>query len=283
MSDLFHDLVQDTLKFLKDPLLPKETLFATAEELVLFQRKAEKREPPQVGPMFQNMAPLAGISTPGLSRGPSGKDFLERPLAPVFQSKPYAPPPLPVPRTKAPPAPREEVVQVQVEAPPPPKAEAKSDPIKALLQKVAPSMKLVEEVPDDAEAKKIATGWKEKIADAEVILLACETDPETLDLLKNLAKAIDTHLGKTKILPAERLEKEKRWDLFLQKNTFRLVLASDGVKKLPELMQFYRALPAQGLHFLDKTPLFVLAPAATYKAIEQKAALWKTLCQILTK
>ncbi len=44
--------------------------------------KAPAVEFPQVGPMFQNMAPLAGISTPGLSRGPSGKDFWERPLAP---------------------------------------------------------------------------------------------------------------------------------------------------------------------------------------------------------
>ncbi len=43
--------------------------------------KAPAVEFPQVGPMFQNMAPLAGISTPGLSRGPSGKDFGERPLA----------------------------------------------------------------------------------------------------------------------------------------------------------------------------------------------------------
>ncbi len=42
--------------------------------------KAPAVEFPQVGPMFQNMAPLAGISTPGLSRGPSGKDFRERPL-----------------------------------------------------------------------------------------------------------------------------------------------------------------------------------------------------------
>ncbi len=46
--------------------------------------KAPAVEFPQVGPMFQNMAPLAGISTPGLSRGPSGKDFGERPLASGF-------------------------------------------------------------------------------------------------------------------------------------------------------------------------------------------------------
>ena len=150
--------------------------------------------------------------------------------------------------------------------------------MRKLLQKAAPAIKLVEQIPDDAEAKRIAEGWKEKVHDADVILLLCDTAPETVDFFKGLAKAIDQHLAKAKILAAERLEREKRWDIFLNQNAFRLIVASEGMQQLPELMRSFRQ---DGVHlFLNKTPLVLLAPASVYKSIEHKAQLWKTLCQM---
>ena len=55
------------------------------------------------------------------------------------------------------------------------------------------------------------------------------------------------------------------------------------MKKLTELMKFYHGVPAQSQAFLDKTPLLALSAASTYKAIEHKAHLWKTLCHMLKK
>jgi hypothetical protein len=171
----------------------------------------------------------------------------------------------------------------KIPIPPPRAVQPPQDlsPLKKTLQRIAPSMKMVDQVPEDAEAKRIASAWKEKIVDAQVVFLVCNIDAETLEFLKGLAKAVDHHLAKTKILMAERLEKEKRWDLFLEKNAFRLIIASEGIQQWPELMRFYRAMPASNQLFLDKTPLFVLSTAALYKSLEHKAHLWKTLCQLL--
>ena len=191
---------------------------------------------------------------------------VQKPVPPVVQK--------PQPRNPDPPKKQVPVVEAPVQD---------LSPIKKTLQNIAPSLKFVEQVPDDTQAKRIASAWREKIPDAEVVLLGCDSSLDTLEFLKGLAKAIDHHLAKAKILMAERLERERRWDLFLEKNAFRLIIASDGLQKLPELMRFYKAFPASGQFFLDKIPLFVLSPAAIYKSVEHKALLWKTLCQILKK
>jgi hypothetical protein len=163
------------------------------------------------------------------------------------------------------------------------KPQERKNPIKATLEKIAPSLKLVDQIPSDTTAKRIANAWKEKIPDIEVVLLACELTTETLEFLKGLAKAIDAHLAKVKILVAEKLEKQQRWDLFLNKNNLRLIIASDGIQKFPELIRFYKSIPANSQFFLDKTPFLPLDSTSVYKSVENKAALWKTLCRMLKK
>lgn len=252
-SDL-HQLVRDTLHFLKDPLGPKQTLFSSAEEVAFFRVKAPAAPPP----------PAAVPFSPAVKRElPERQSLKQKPLPPT--------PPPAVVEIKASPA--------KIEPP----ATDFSDKMKATLQKVLPHLSLVDAIPDDATAKKVSNSWKEKISDAEVILLACQTDEETLELLKSLGKAIDKNLAKAKIIPAERLEKEGKWDLFLQKNPFRLIVASERISKLSGLMSFYTAVPAQSQFFLGKIPLLVLGEAHVYKSIEHKAHLWKTLCQLLKK
>ncbi|GEM_PF-4843025 len=305
-------LIRDTMLFLKDPLLPKQTLFASEEDLSFFRSKStaalpkpkesplpapppipkpaplphkKERFPTQENPIIEEIIPnvienldLRPSQSPGIGRSNlapisnSGDDSVA-PIAGAFASvlnqifshvgyRPVAKPSAKIPESSN---------------------EAGFDKIKMTLVRVAPHVQLVAAVPDDTTAKKIAGGWKEKIEDAEVVLLACETDADTLDLLKSLGKAIDQNLAKAKIITAEKLEQEKRWDIFLQKNPFRLIVATEAMKKLPELMSFYHSVPAQSQFFLGKTPLLVLKNASIYKAIEQKAHLWKTLCQLLKK
>jgi hypothetical protein len=171
----------------------------------------------------------------------------------------------------APSAPKE---QKPLSLPPDPQPQS---PIKQMLQKAAPGVKIMEQVPDDSEAKRVAESWREKVSDAEAVLLLCDTDAETVDFLKGLAKAVDQHLAKTKIIAAERLEREKRWDIFL-KNSFRFIIATEGSQKLSELMRFYKQ--SDGQMYLDKTPLLILSSASVYKSLEHKAQLWKRLCQM---
>ena len=247
-SDL-HQLIRDTLVFLKDPLQSKQTLFSSAEEVDFFRVK--KAEPLPV--------PEEVVEAP--VRAPLRREQIARKPPPVVAEEKAPPPPAKPERT----------------------ATTPFDQIKTALQKVAPHFSLIDEVPDDAIAKKVASSWKEKIPDVDVVLLACQMDSETLEFLKSLGKAIDTHLAKAKIIPADKLEKEGRWDLFLQKNSFRLIVASQGMEALKGLMSFYHAIPSQSRVFLDKIPLLALEETAVYKSIDHKAILWKTLCQLLKK
>jgi hypothetical protein len=241
MPDPLRELIRDTLLYLKDPLLPKQTLLATAEDTSFFQKGALPKEALPIHLPKPLSLPQAIFKTP--SQTPN----------------------------RSPTPPKE----------PPPKNDFSQ--IKKILQKTAPALQLIDDVPTDLAAKRIANAWNEKICDVDVILLACKTDTDILELLKTLGKAIDQNLAKAKILSVEKFEVENRWDLFLQKNTFRLIIASEGMRALPRLMQFYRELPASAEYFLHTIPLLPLSSAPLYKSLEHKALLWKTLCRMLKK
>ncbi|MEN9343390.1 MAG: hypothetical protein RLZZ453_177 [Chlamydiota bacterium] len=147
---------------------------------------------------------------------------------------------------------------------------AKTNDIKKTLEGLVPSLKLKETIPDDTEGKKKAMLWKEKVVGADVLLLALSQDEPTLDLLKSLAKAIDTRLAKAKILPGERLEKEKQWDLFFAANPCKLIIVSCLKNRYPELEKH-----------LHTAPILILEDPLVYKQLEKKAELWKTLCKKL--
>ena len=281
MPDCFHELIRDTLSYLKDPLCPKQSMLTSAENFIFFQKQKltvseqhlSSREKEAVPLKTDSSLPLPSprpMQTIISENNVSATRVLEKVAKPRFEDKS--------------PLLAQDSASVQKSSDlAPNQSFATPSPIKKMLQKIAPNLKLIDQIPDDGEAKRIASGWKEKIADAEVVLLVCDTRAETLEFLKGLAKAIDQHLGKTKILMAERLEREKRWEIFFDKNSFRLLIASDGIQTLPELMRFYKSVPAHAQLFLATTPLLALSPFSVYKSLEHKALLWKTLCQMLKK
>jgi hypothetical protein len=249
MPDSLRDLVRDTLLYMKDPLLPRQPIFISIENDAFFQKNTVKesasiqKQEIAILEQRQTFKEISNIQPPFPKEAPSGK-IVDKLMDSTIQDH---------------------------------------SPIKRTLQRIAPSLKLIDSIPDDRGAKRISSAWKEKIFDADVVLLVCDSSSKTLEFLKGLAKAINQHLSKVKILMAERLEQEKRWDLFLNKNSLRLIIASDAIQKLPELMRFYKSIPAHAQLFLDRTPLFILSPVSTYQSLEHKALLWKTLCQMLKK
>ncbi|MBS0653635.1 MAG: hypothetical protein JSR39_08970 [Verrucomicrobia bacterium] len=268
MNDSFQQLVRDALDYARAQP-PQAWTFASPEEVRFLQSCAQQ---------------------------PTRRT--EPKLAPVAQKRPETPrPPSPIPKA----APEKRPVQ---EAPIPEEkfvkeADVRSEPqhkkpvaasikpseeIVKTLRKIAPALIISDHIPDDQNAKKIASAWKEKLSGIDVVLLALNSLPDTIELMKNLAKAIQKDLGQVKLMSGERLEQEKRWDLFFQTNTFRLVIASPGMEQYPDLLKHYKALPAQQSAFLANTPLIVLEPASVYTdSPDKKISLWKSLCQTLKK
>ena len=254
MPNATQALIRDTLAYLKDPLLPKQTVFATAAECAALMPKSKL---PNIPP-----SPLPSESAPVLP--PKAQREVPKAVEPAPKKAEPKPPPIEKPAIK--------------QSDPTPVA---FDHIQHTLQKIAPQVKIVSQITDDTEAKRVASAWKEKVPDAEVVLIACDAEQETLDFLKVLAKAIDQQLAKSKILSGERMENEKRWDLFLEKNAFKLIILSSGMRNYTDLKRYYKQLPASAESFLNDTPALVLSEVAQYKMIEHKATLWKTLCRML--
>jgi hypothetical protein len=182
-----------------------------------------------------------------------------------------APPPLPPPQMKKVVA-AEPKVMHPLESP---------SQIQTLLQKCAPSVRLRETTVDDAAATRLMQAWQEYVGEVDVILLAASQKKEIVELIKNLAKTLAQKKGqRVKALSAERLEREKRWDLFLSKNRPKLLIASAELLQMQNAMSFYKQNTATGEASLEGIPLLVLSEPATY-AKQEKIALWNTVCHHL--
>lgn len=155
--------------------------------------------------------------------------------------------------------------------------------IQQLLHKVAPSLRLRKQPLDDTAATRLMQAWQEYVGEVDAILLATSKDKETLELIKSLAKNIvQKKVGSVKALLVERLEQEKKWDLFLSKNKPKLLIASKGLLQMQNAMSYYRLNTATAQGFLATTPLLVLAAPSLYKeSAQEKIALWNILCRLL--
>ncbi|MBY0528843.1 MAG: hypothetical protein K2P51_01485 [Rhabdochlamydiaceae bacterium] len=267
MNNLYSQLVKDTLRFLNEQPQDRFELVSLKEHAFFPKTKDQSPHP---------------LNTPQTPQLLSKSEYAKEPLLKSPQEKPCSSPcenlrkenlrnttPLQTPALQA----------RSIAAP-----QLASSEIQKTLEKIAPHMRLSNEIPDDAVAKRIASSWQEKIPEAEVVLLLLDPSKESVEFLKNLAKAIHTQLCPAKVISAARMEQEKRWDLFLEKNAFRLIIATEGLKHYPDLIRYYKALPSQNEAFLGKIPFISLSPATTYLASpEHKALLWKKVCQICKK
>lgn len=261
----FQSLVQDALKLAKEQD-PRAWVFGTPDEVHFFQACSRQDCKPSKPPVQVAAKPISPVPTPvPIHRPPAAKQVQDAPAPKIHTSQPVE-------------------SKEAVAAAPKAQTDRPSEEMWKILKKIVPNISLSDQAPDDQIAKQVASAWKEKLPDTDVVLLVLNTLPDTVELMKNLAKAIQKDLGTVKLMTGDRLEQEKRWDLFFQKNTFRLILASPGIQQYPELLKHYRMLPAQQTAFLGNIPLVVLEPASSYKdSADKKLSLWKTLCLMLKR
>lgn len=184
--------------------------------------------------------------------------------------------------------------KINIQTPPPkPQAAISREPLpiledsftdlRKIWAKINPSSPLLDILPDDEIAKKIASRWKTKNAAAEISILSYHEPPAQKALLEQIAKAINILLKPAQIVAAEPIEKEKQWEAFLAVPHLRLTIACDyTLWQLGGLMQHYRETPSQGTRHLGSIPVFLLPDLSLYlKDPLLKRSLWKALCQTL--
>ncbi len=156
--------------------------------------------------------------------------------------------------------------------------------VRNVLSVVAPELAILNDIPSDLIARKIAERWKTKNQTAPISILIFQEPPEQRAFLEQIAKALDTYFGPAKIAYAEGIEKEKQWAAFLSVADLKLILVCDyTLWQLNGLMQFYKETPSQGTRVLGNVPLFLLPDLSLYlKDPLLKRSLWKALCQKLS-
>jgi len=213
------------------------------------------------------------VATPPKPVLPEQKVVLEIPeiIAPL----PVAPAPIVV----VTPPPVEQPVVVA-----PPKKKESLNSLRALFAKIAPECAILEEIPNDAIAKKIANRWKTKNQIAPITLLCYHENNEQRLLLEEIVKALDVYFGPAKLLVADQIEKANDWKTFLSAEDLKLVIACDyTLWQLQNLRPFYKETPAQNHRQLGDKPLLMLPDLSLYlKDPLLKRSLWKALCQTIS-
>jgi hypothetical protein len=135
-----------------------------------------------------------------------------------------------------------------------------------------------------SSAKRIANAWKEQAFEVETAVLSFGETPEASRFLHQLAQAIHLQLSPCKVVDAARLEKEKKWDLFLKTPSLKRIIAPHRmIGKSPELAKYYKEYPATSERRLGDLPVWFLSSFQDYfKNPALKKSLWDTLCKHLS-
>jgi hypothetical protein len=153
--------------------------------------------------------------------------------------------------------------------------------IKKTLEKVAPTLRLLDHIPQDTEAKKIKNAWKEQANIPDMVILA--TKSPVLPFLHHVAKAIALHFFSSRVLEVDEFEKQNKWEVFLGTPNLKMIISPDGVLwRCKTLLRYYHEFPNKQERFLGKIPLLLLPDPSLYlKDPALKRSLWNLLCQMI--
>ncbi len=259
----FAQLIKDTFELLKE----ESEILASSDDAAFFRFIAKKTLPEKTA-QKKLIDPLPKVVIPEVA-----KETIVMPQVPV--NEPLTKEPIAAKEVISPPKPVF-VSEQQLPAAVP----LNTGSLKALYQKLFPQLPLIQTIPSDATAKKIANRWKTKNQAAPISILYFSEPSLQKDLLIAITKAIDVYFGPARIIQAETIEKEKQWDTFLSSDDLKLVIACDyTLWQLTNLMQYFKETPQRTL---KNVPLFLLPDLSLYlKDSSLKRSLWKAIQKTL--
>ncbi|WP_194847085.1 hypothetical protein [Candidatus Neptunochlamydia vexilliferae] len=277
MNDYFA-LVSDTLAYIQEKL-PREHRHIISDGRVLSMRglQGARWKEPQSGLLKQ------GNNGDFHRKGQDSRENLTTlsKLPPKVELPPppkevVAPPPTPEVK-QPPPPPKKKAFELKPQ--PKPSSESLSGTLK-ILKEVAPDLYVHDTVPPDHKAKRVKEAWKEK-QETPTFPILFQGAPYR-SFVTNIAKAIDLTYGTCRIV---EVEPQKKWDLFLESENLKLILAPDAlIFGNKELLSFYQETPQQKVRTLGKVPLLLLPDLSLYyKDPYLKRALWNVICNTIGK
>lgn len=249
----FAELLSLTQLYLLHNYQIKDRIFAETESYQHFKEHIQEiqtkpRPSPAIVPQPLPIPPKTSITLP-----PEPK---KAPVPPVFEK-----------RISAPPQPQ----AMALDKPPETKPDS-FETMRALYKQLMPHKVIIDKIPDDSEAIKQSSLWKQK-KDCAVAILSFNESTNHRNFLQNLARAIESLNISAEVFKAESLEISKE---------MRLMIAPEKLfRDSPKLMQTFRETPAG--YFLEHIPLLLVPEIEVYlKDAKQKSLLWNRLKDILT-
>jgi len=156
-------------------------------------------------------------------------------------------------------------------------------PLKHLIEKACPHIKLKDTIPSDKLALLRKNAWKCRSADIEVLILEMSGDLKQKQLLTNMGTALSSLGKKVQVIDAAPHEKQESWDVFTSLSRLSFIIAPPLEHwKAPLLQSQVRLNPATQEAHLGKAKLLFLPPIENLLSdLQLKLKVWKWLITAL--
>ncbi|MCB1111037.1 MAG: hypothetical protein H7A37_07650 [Chlamydiales bacterium] len=268
LKQQYKQLLEQTQSFLLQEYACRDSVMTTDSDYAYFKEYFLKtRQQPKPA------APLPSMSTPIPATTPKPKV--------AVKPSPLPSPSLAVKEEKAEPTlppPSEAKKGVSLE-PMPAAAGADLKEIRKIISEKFPHIKLHDNPPDDSEAKQRS----QRLRAPEVVFLSFHEPQEQALFLGKVCRAVDQQLAPAVIYPADKINKQNKWEAMLAMKQLSLIVATDvGIHSMPKLKELYRESSNKMHRYLGGVPLLLLPDLTIYlKQPELKRSLWKALQQLL--
>ncbi len=238
--DLYRSLIQDTVQYLRQDPLLYSCIYMAEE-------KTYCSPPPHKTP--QKVAALPFVEQIKQEPLPAEKISFKPP-------EPAIPPPM-----KTPPSRSFEGIEKQV-------------------QTLFPSFTLLKDTPEDHISYYKDARKKERLLQADTLLLDFQESPQETLFLENVRQAITLYFGPAMRVPVK--DWDSKWAMVFEDLQAKLIVAPPSLKKHAPLLPWYRENPSSMEFFLGSCRLLITQPLSSYFHHPlHKKVLWQSLCKLL--
>lgn len=155
--------------------------------------------------------------------------------------------------------------------------------IRKILQERFPSLRIINTIPNDQDATKLAKLWEHDQELPQVLLLIGDESEKQKLFLENLRIAIESYGLSAKVVSISKIDHGRGWEPILQDKGLKLIISnSSHLAAFPHLKTHVRRTTKLTLQTLGEVPLFLLADFSSYfKESSLKPLLWKNLKEVL--
>lgn len=155
--------------------------------------------------------------------------------------------------------------------------------LRKIIQEKLPRISWIDQLPDDAEARKEGSRWNQPSESPQVWILSLNDTPKQLAFLMNVIQALAAYGVHAQIGNAFKFEQGDKWkELFHSPKLQLFMISSTCLHQLAKLKKYHKEDAQKGTHYLDERPLLLLSDLDLYlKEPALKSALWSALKQIL--